>query len=59
LAADGSLLAMKGKQEPDGCSPSALQVTHVHALQVPGVDAERHLYVMHRPSNNHCDVQPS
>jgi 16S rRNA (guanine527-N7)-methyltransferase len=59
LAADGSLLAMKGKQELDGSSTSALRVTQVHALQVPGVDAERHLYVMHRPSNNHCDVQPS
>jgi 16S rRNA (guanine527-N7)-methyltransferase len=59
LAADGSLLAMKGKQELDGSSPSALQVKQVHALQVPGVDAERHLYVMHRSPNNHCDVQPS
>ncbi|MFT6010519.1 MAG: 16S rRNA (guanine527-N7)-methyltransferase [Candidatus Azotimanducaceae bacterium] len=67
LADKGNLLAMKGKQEVDDAlsniaddsTQSALKIAQVHALQVPGIDAERHLYVLQRLLNNHCDVQPS
>jgi 16S rRNA (guanine527-N7)-methyltransferase len=59
LAQDGSLLAMKGKQEFNDPQQSALQVGQVHTLQVPGIEAERHLYILTRPLNNHRDVQPS
>ena len=67
LADEGNLLAMKGKRGVDDSVPkkvddaiqSALKIAQVYALQVPGIDAERHLYVMRRPLNNHCDVLPS
>jgi 16S rRNA (guanine527-N7)-methyltransferase len=75
LVDEGNLLAMKGKpevddslqqkvddslqQKVDDSTQSGLKIAEVHALQVPGIDAERHLYVLQRPLNNHCDVQPS
>jgi 16S rRNA (guanine527-N7)-methyltransferase len=59
LADEGKLLAMKGKQHVDDSKQSALTIAAIHALRVPGIDAERHLYVMQRPLNKHCDVQPS
>ena len=50
LAPDGIWLAMKGKRPDDELAgvPSAFEVRSMHALQVPGLDAERHLLVLGR-----------
>ncbi len=50
LAADGRLLAMKGVRPDDEIAalPAGWSVTAVHPLQVPGLDAERHLVVVAR-----------
>lgn len=50
LAADGVLLAMKGPLVEDEIAelPSEWQVNTLHALQVPGLDAERQLVVIGR-----------
>jgi len=50
LAADGVLLAMKGPQVQDEIAelPADWQVNAVHALTVPGLDAERQLVVIGR-----------
>lgn len=48
LAPDGAWLAMKGQLTPDELAgvPAAFEVREVHALAVPGLDAERHLIVL-------------
>ena len=51
LAESGSLLAMKGKLEED-LPATDLSITEVHSLQVPCVEAERHLYVLGRHTNH-------
>ncbi|ATE62130.1 16S rRNA (guanine(527)-N(7))-methyltransferase RsmG [Thauera sinica] len=50
VAAGGALYAMKGVQPADEIAalPAGWAVTAVHALQVPGLDAERHLLVIER-----------
>lgn len=50
LARDGALVAMKGVHPDEELAevPSYLRVTATHALHVPGLDAARHLVVMHR-----------
>ncbi|UXI68484.1 16S rRNA (guanine(527)-N(7))-methyltransferase RsmG [Tahibacter amnicola] len=50
LAADGTWLAMKGKVDPEELAgiPAAFEVRTIHALQVPGLDAERHLVELRR-----------
>ena len=50
LAEDGALYAMKGVQPVDELAalPAGWRVTETHALQVPGLDAERHLLVIRR-----------
>jgi 16S rRNA (guanine527-N7)-methyltransferase len=50
LAPDGIWLAMKGKRPDDELAgvPPAFAVRSMHALQVPGLDAERHLLVLGR-----------
>jgi 16S rRNA (guanine527-N7)-methyltransferase len=50
LAEDGVLLAMKGPQVQDEIAelPTGWQVEAVHALSVPGLDAERKLVVIGR-----------
>lgn len=50
LAADGILLAMKGPHIQDEIAelPADWQVNAVHALTVPGLDAERQLVVIGR-----------
>lgn len=55
LAPDGIWLAMKGQVTPDELAgvPAAFEVRGVHALAVPGLDAERHLVVL-----GHC-TQPA
>ncbi|HEX7338377.1 MAG TPA: 16S rRNA (guanine(527)-N(7))-methyltransferase RsmG [Rhodanobacteraceae bacterium] len=50
LAADGRWLAMKG-QHPDGelaALPGGFAVEAEHRLTVPGLDAARHLIILHR-----------
>lgn len=48
LAAEGRWLALKGLWPYDEIArlPSAIVIEAVHRLEVPGVDAERHLVVM-------------
>ena len=48
LAPDGIWLAMKGKRPDDELPgmPPAFEVRSMHALHVPGLDAERHLLVL-------------
>lgn len=48
LAADGRWLAMKGvwPHEEIARLPAGIEVEAVHRLQVPGVEAERHLVVL-------------
>lgn len=53
LAAGGSLLAMKGKREAANLGTTVLRVAKVIPLDVPGIAAERHLYVLHRHDNHH------
>ena len=50
LAADGVLLAMKGARPDDEISalPAGWALREMHALKVPGLDAERHLVVIGR-----------
>ncbi len=50
LAPDGIWLAMKGKRPADELPgvPAAFALRSMHALQVPGLDAERHLLVLGR-----------
>ena len=50
LAPDGIWLAMKGKRLDDELPgvPPAFEVRSMHALDVPGLDAERHLLVLGR-----------
>ena len=50
LAEDGALYAMKGVQPVDELAalPAGWHVAETHALQVPGLDAERHLLVIRR-----------
>ena len=50
LAPDGIWLAMKGKRPDDELPgvPPAFEVRSMHALDVPGLDAERHLLVLGR-----------
>jgi 16S rRNA (guanine527-N7)-methyltransferase len=52
LAPDGIWLAMKGKAPDDELAgvPVGFAVRGVHALAVPGLDAERHLVVLGRRS---------
>ena len=52
LAAGGSLLAMKGKRESAHLGTTVLRVAKVIPLDVPGIAAERHLYVLHRHDNH-------
>lgn len=52
LAAGGSLLAMKGKREAANLGTTVLRVAKVIPLDVPGIAAERHLYVLHRHDNH-------
>lgn len=50
LAPDGIWLAMKGKRPDDELAgvPPAFAVRSMHALHVPGLEAERHLLVLGR-----------
>lgn len=50
LAADGVLLAMKGARPDDEIAalPAGWALHEMHALNVPGLDAERHLVVIGR-----------
>jgi 16S rRNA (guanine527-N7)-methyltransferase len=50
LKPDGQLLAMKGARpdEEIAALPGGWQLDSVHALKVPGLDAERHLVVIGR-----------
>lgn len=50
LAPDGIWLAMKGKRPDDELPgvPPAFEVRSMHALHVPGLEAERHLLVLGR-----------
>ncbi|MCL7744923.1 16S rRNA (guanine(527)-N(7))-methyltransferase RsmG [Guyparkeria hydrothermalis] len=50
LAEKGRLLAMKGRLDADELAalPEGFAVTARHALDVPGLDAERHLLVIER-----------
>ncbi len=50
LAPDGIWLAMKGKRPDDELAgvPRTFAVRAMHALHVPGLDAERHLLVLSR-----------
>ncbi len=50
LAADGVLLAMKGARPDDEIAalPAGWALCGMHALKVPGLDAERHLVVIGR-----------
>ena len=50
LAPDGIWLAMKGKRPDDELPgvPPAFAVRSMHALHVPGLEAERHLLVLSR-----------
>ena len=50
LAADGVLLAMKGARPDDEIAalPAGWALREMHALTVPGLDAERHLVVIGR-----------
>jgi len=50
LKPEGTLLAMKGvyPAEEIAALPAGWEVTASHPLRVPGVDAERHLVVVHR-----------
>jgi hypothetical protein len=44
---------MKGKREAADLAATTLCVDKVIPLDVPGIDAERHLYVLHRHDNHH------
>jgi 16S rRNA (guanine527-N7)-methyltransferase len=48
LAPGGSILAMKGRTKKNelDCLPQGFMIAAIHALQVPGMDAERHLLVI-------------
>lgn len=50
VARDGVLVAMKGVHPDEELTevPAFLRVSATHALRVPGLDAARHLVVMHR-----------
>ncbi|WP_295803913.1 16S rRNA (guanine(527)-N(7))-methyltransferase RsmG [uncultured Microbulbifer sp.] len=50
LAPEGRFYAMKGKIPEDELSalPKGIKVERIHALSVPGCDAERHLIVLSR-----------
>ena len=50
LADDGAWLAMKGRVADDELAgvPAGFRVEAVHALAVPGLDAQRHLVVVRR-----------
>ena len=50
VAEGGALYAMKGVNPADEVAalPAGWTVTETHALTVPGLDAERHLLVIHR-----------
>lgn len=50
LAADGRLMAMKGAipHEEIEALPAGWEVEAIHPLQVPGLDAERHLVLVRR-----------
>lgn len=50
LASDGVWLAMKGQIEADELAqvPAGFRVAAVHALDVPGLDAQRHLVEIRR-----------
>jgi 16S rRNA (guanine527-N7)-methyltransferase len=54
LAANGTWLAMKGRvlDEELAGVPADFRVEAVHALDVPGLDAERHLVVVRRVSGD-------
>jgi len=52
VAEGGSLLAMKGKLEDEKLTATELQVVAVHALEVPGIEAERHLYELRRHTHH-------
>jgi len=53
LAVDGCFLAMKGAYPEDEIAalPSGWQVDACHRLQVPGLDAERHVLIIARASS--------
>ncbi|AOU99417.1 hypothetical protein BI364_17115 [Acidihalobacter yilgarnensis] len=55
LAPDGHLLAMKGRYPADELEalPRGVRVHAVHALQVPGLDAQRHLVDLGWEANDH------
>ncbi len=56
LAADGVLLAMKGARPDDEIAalPTGWALRDMHALKVPGLDAERHLIVIGRTDPSIC-----
>jgi 16S rRNA (guanine527-N7)-methyltransferase len=59
LAAQGRWLALKGRVPRDELAalPSEFRVEDVLALQVPGLDAERHVVVIKRVRNGAPDFQ--
>ena len=50
LARDGLWLAMKGQINPDEISalPTAFHIEATHALEIPGLGAQRHVVIMRR-----------
>lgn len=50
LAPDGQWLAMKGQLDPDEIStlPAAFRIEATHALDIPGLGAQRHVVIMRR-----------
>ena len=61
LAAHGSWLALKGRYPQDELAalPPGFAVERILPLQVPGLDAERHVVVIKRVRNGAPDVQGS
>jgi 16S rRNA (guanine527-N7)-methyltransferase len=53
LGQNGRLLAMKGQSPGDEITalPAGWRVTSVHVVDVPGLDAQRHLLVVERVGN--------
>jgi 16S rRNA (guanine527-N7)-methyltransferase len=58
VTAEGRLVAMKGVYPRDEIAalPRSIRVVAVPALQVPGVDAERHLVIMERANKERAEA---